>query len=226
MSGQLGTGDFTPSPTPRSVQIAGPLAGAWLSLEHTCAWMPSGSLHCWGENGTSQLGDGATANRPLPYELPLSDVASASSAFRHTCSMSSAGAVHCWGENLDGRVGNGMMVDVTTPVLAQAQNVVEIGTGDRHSCGRHASGFVSCWGDNSEGSLSSAGPLNGTSATPITVSLPGVVRKLAVGNRFNCAALEDDRVFCWGANDLAQLGTGANTPVESGQPLQTNPLCD
>jgi hypothetical protein len=65
--GQLGNGTTTNNPTP--VEVSGlPKAAVAIAAggAHTCARLDDGTVECWGSNGSSQLGDDTTADRPLP----------------------------------------------------------------------------------------------------------------------------------------------------------------
>lgn len=68
--GQLGTGDYGSSPTPRMVQLARALrivAGD----HHTCVLLGGGTVDCWGQNYYGQLGDGTRRDRGLPGSSAL-----------------------------------------------------------------------------------------------------------------------------------------------------------
>lgn len=55
--GQLGTGDYNSSPTPRRVTL--PRAVRIVAGDHhTCVLLSGGKLDCWGQNYYGQLGDG------------------------------------------------------------------------------------------------------------------------------------------------------------------------
>lgn len=77
-----------------------------------------------------------------------------------------------------------------------------------HACGISAFDKLFCWGSNAHGQL--ALPL-GTegSAQPVEVMLPDgnpTVAEVAVGEGFTCARTSNNRLYCWGRNDEAQLG--------------------
>jgi alpha-tubulin suppressor-like RCC1 family protein len=88
---------------------------------HTCALLDGGSVKCWGENGSGQLGLGDITPRgdnsgEMGDSLPavnLGDgaitVALAAGIF-HTCGLLNDGSVKCWGGNGDGVLGLGDMI--------------------------------------------------------------------------------------------------------------------
>lgn len=50
-----------------------------------------------------------------------------------------------------------------------------------------------------------------TAPTPVRIETPVRFRALAMGQRHACGLGDDDRVYCWGSNDLGQLGDGTTT---------------
>ncbi|MCB9654097.1 MAG: hypothetical protein H6729_08220 [Deltaproteobacteria bacterium] len=71
---------------------------------HTCARKSDGTLWCWGENSSGQLGDGTFFTRSTPVRVGEStlghDVKSVSVADYHTCALKTDGIVWCWGGGL------------------------------------------------------------------------------------------------------------------------------
>lgn len=89
-----------------------------------------------------------------------------------------------------------------------------MGWNDLHSCALVAEGGrVYCSGDNRQSALG-AGPDPERRAEPMPVL--GVIDAtlLTTGWLFGCVARAPADVLCWGANQLGQLGIGADTPNE------------
>ena len=76
---------------------------------HSCSIQGDGSILCWGQNNSGQLGDGTTTNRTVPTRVPIGDrglVVAAGSG--HTCAVVTPNReVQCWGSNLRGQLGIG-----------------------------------------------------------------------------------------------------------------------
>ncbi len=97
VTGQLGTGDRTPSQKPMAViglsNVVELRAGDW----HTCARTRDGGVWCWGENDRGSLGDGTTSDRLQPVRVAgLPPVTAIAAAVFGSCART-ADAVWCWG---------------------------------------------------------------------------------------------------------------------------------
>ncbi|MDQ3038154.1 MAG: hypothetical protein M3Y87_37525 [Myxococcota bacterium] len=79
--------------------LPGPLASVCIGLFHACASTDDGEVHCWGNNGLGQVGDGTLEWREQPVRVEgLPPVRRIRCAHRtNTCAVSESGAVYCWG---------------------------------------------------------------------------------------------------------------------------------
>lgn len=82
--------------------------------DFTCALLDDGSVKCWGENQSGQLGQGSSLNlgddagemakiRPLSLGQTARYIAAGGST---ACAMLTDGSLRCWGENSSGQLGN------------------------------------------------------------------------------------------------------------------------
>ena len=85
---------------------------------HTCAVLDNGSVKCWGDGSSGQLGLGDTKDRgddpgEMGDNLPSVDLGtgrtakSVSAGSSHTCAVLDDGSVKCWGSGKSGRLGDG-----------------------------------------------------------------------------------------------------------------------
>lgn len=230
--GQLGDGT---AGGPEAVSTAPvPVVGGhtWVSLSagqgHTCGVRPDGRAFCWGANNWGQLGNGSEQrSSTTPVEVAGGRLwASISAGDFHTCGVTREGAGFCWGQGDSGQLGNGTqgsagaVVAARTPVpVARNHAWAMMGPGRQHSCGVLASGAAYCWGYSTAGELGN-GNTGDVAATPVAVS--GGIAFAAVdgGSYFTCGLAQTGRIYCWGANNLGQLGAGlprgqsVNTPAE------------
>jgi len=132
---------------------------------------------------------------------------------RHTCAVLQGDVpyLYCWGGNNFGQLGLGDYGNTHhTPQLVGLVNVVQIALGLEHMCAATNDGSLHCWGANFDGQIGigTSGSFE-TTPRPVT-SLTGVTR-VAAGIHFSCAygtVGTVQGVYCWGKNDVGQLGTG------------------
>ncbi|MEQ8454669.1 MAG: hypothetical protein RLO52_27025 [Sandaracinaceae bacterium] len=212
----------TPSPETPIKRVA-------VGYLHACLIDAMDRLFCWGANSSGQLGIGDNVNRNRPTLVSLGGSLRAvdvSAGPAHTCAVVRNGSnfdVRCWGDNASGQLGNGTRDPATTPVVAGGtQGARQISAGGEHNCALIADGTVKCWGSNEEGELGQ--PLS-TEIALMAMQVPGVENALQVSvggqdglgtpgmerERHSCALVENtamarNDVWCWGSNDLRQLG--------------------
>ena len=133
---------------------------------HVCV-VASGSLYCWGENNSGQLGRAAgnTTDSRSPVAVYASGVLSGKTiqdvgaGLRHTCALAD-GEVYCWGLNSSGQVGDNTTTTRYVPVkVYQETNVLQgitvnsIGAGANRGCAVTVNAKAFCWGLNSDGQI-------------------------------------------------------------------------
>ena len=137
----------------------------------------------------------------------------------HTCVTSLDNHLECWGGNVNqelGRDERGQLSTELAPVLDLPQPLVIVSASARtHTCVVALGGDVYCWGDNTYGQSS-------PDVDDVVVSraqrldaadLGWTPEAVGVGPGHTCIA-EGTRVFCWGDNDLGQLGWESPEPQE------------
>jgi hypothetical protein len=159
----------------------------------------------------------------------------------HACAWRRAdGSVWCWGSNRYGQLGaplpgtaGGVGVSNIARAVPGITGATSFGVGDFFACAL-VGGAVRCWGN---ADLGRVGTFTGVvecpdsnNCTPVPVVVDGLaelsgpppgygspVAQISVGAEQACARLENGHVWCWGLNEVGQLGlptTGAGT-VES-----------
>lgn len=178
-----------------------------LGPQTTCAVRAGGSLACWGDNNSGEVGDGTTtdATRPRVITFPAAGtVVSAATGVSHSCAVlvtppATSGNVYCWGDNRVGQLGTSGGVDSLTPVLVPAlSNAVEVVAGNDFTCARTATGAVRCWGENGAHQLGQDSTTD--SATPVTVTGLTSASRLDAATFNTCAVTSTGSVVCWGAS--------------------------
>ncbi|REE94927.1 S8 family serine peptidase [Thermomonospora umbrina] len=114
-SGQLGTGNTTPSSVP--VTVPGLIADeVSAGGAHTLAVNFADPVRAWGRNDRGQLGDGTTTNRLSPVQLPsMTYVTGIAAGAAHSVVTTNLNRSYAWGANDQGQVGNGGTADTGTP---------------------------------------------------------------------------------------------------------------
>jgi eukaryotic-like serine/threonine-protein kinase len=123
-----------------------------------CAPSRRGSVWCWGNNDTGQLGDGTREHRAAPVAvIGITDAIEVAAGDVHACALHRSGAVSCWGRNefaaVDADALGPSTVRTTAVDAFEIRDAVGLALGGAHSCVRRRSGGVSCWGINNFGQL-------------------------------------------------------------------------
>ncbi len=207
--GTVGDGTAKERRTPVQVVDLRNVTELGSGTQHVCARTGDGFVSCWGKNDSAQLGDPAViaAYRPNTARVPMvENVLGVAGGEYHTCALTQS-SVLCWGANFDGQLGDGTGEDRSkaTVVKGLLSVPVEIAAGGSHTCARFTDGTVACWGRNADGEIGD-GAGSGDRTTPSAVKLPAAATHLALGDGHSCARVTNGDVYCWGANDVGQLG--------------------
>lgn len=176
---------------------------------HTCALTNAGTVSCWGNDSSGQLGDGqAGGSRAQPQAVPgLVGVVAIGAGAIHSCALLGDGTVQCWGGATNGQLGLGGKNQSATPAQVNGvSGVTALAVGAYHTCALSPSG-VFCWGMNQYGEVG-----NGASATdeifPAKVANLADAVAIAAGGWHTCATRAGGEIVCWGHNQEGQLGSG------------------
>jgi alpha-tubulin suppressor-like RCC1 family protein len=224
-SGQLGTGIAGGDPTAtasevREVSTGTPIDDATAigaGRDWACAVRTGGSVWCWGDNGSGQLGNNAVVDSPWAVQvvkeadgMPLTGMVSVQGGECSTCALADSGEVWCWGCNGSSSLGDGTTTprDGAAPVLATMAGppfagALTLAVGGGHACVERALGEVWCWGQNSDSQLGD--DTTTAAAVPIMSSFTGEV---ALGRWHTCGVASDGSVLCWGWGGHGRLANG------------------
>jgi alpha-tubulin suppressor-like RCC1 family protein len=234
--GQLGNGTRTVSGVIGSatpVPVSGGLSFTALDAGgyHTCGIVIAGSAYCWGLNESGEIGNGlqgANADAFVPTAVlgGLKFSAIFTGAY-HSCALTTDGSAYCWGSNLFGGLGNGSATGPdncpTYPNTgACSVKPVSVGGGAQynvlalggyHSCGLVTDGIAYCWGANANGQVGNGSTLNwyvpagvlGSANFPSFLLFTSIT---AASTNYTCGIAKTGAAWCWGRNDVGQLGDG------------------
>ena len=238
--GQLGNGSFINQTLPVAVDDQGALLSKRVEKidaggNNTCA-LASGDIYCWGQDQYYELGNGSasSADSAVPVQVTRpSDMQGYSFTdvdvgWLGACALANSPAgAYCWGF-YTGYPSPGSSSAIprqlnTSGVLAD-KTVTQVSVGTQYMC-VVASARVYCWGaatGNDYGQLGNQ--TTGAQLTPVAVDTSGVlngidIELVSAGYQHTCALSKSKNVYCWGRNNVGQLGNG--TRVDSNIPVQT-----
>jgi alpha-tubulin suppressor-like RCC1 family protein len=214
-----GAGDGAPDAEP---PLAAPTHLA-LGAQHSCALLADGTVACWGDNGSGQLGigsQGGGSSMPVRAAGLANAVSLSSLGGGHTCTFV-GGDGYCWGDNSYEQIvaGSGQ-VDPRPTMVPNLHNAVELVAGARNSCAVFADQTAKCWGDNTSGQVGD-GVIGGLVSLPTPVSGLQNVQYLQLGGLMDsihaCVVDQSFTVECWGSDTFGQLG-------DSGTAIRPSPV--
>ena len=202
--------------TNKAIAISGITNVAKVVAGHrsSCVLYTNGSVQCWGNNMSGQLGNNgpihiasATPVNVVGLNANVTDLAGAGGS--HFCVVQS-GAVKCWGDNTSGALGDNSGTSQGAPVTVAGVTATSVATGYNYTCAIIAvTGAVKCWGQNNYGQLGDGTLVD----SPVPVDVPGLsgVTQIASSDYSTCALLNTGAVKCWGYNVSGQVGDGTTT---------------
>lgn len=100
----------------------------------------------------------------------------------------------------------------------ESNKVVSIAAGVSHTCAAKEDGTLYCWGANSSHQLGLGESDNMSRDVPTLV--PGIsdVVQVELGNGHSCAVTAAGQLYCWGFNDIGQVGNGSTSTEDQPTP--------
>jgi len=177
---------------------------------HTCAVSTGREVYCWGSNRFDQLGTHPDSISLLPIRVGAGiTFKMVDAGGLRTCGIADTGDTYCWGETFGAD-----LTRVVGPV-----RFASITLGGQHACGLTSEGEAFCFGSNTEGQLGDntfvSSPLMGP---PVPVQTDRRFVAISAGEFHTCAVTADGEAWCWGRDDLGQLGDGDPRPGEGQDP--------
>lgn len=196
-------------------QTIGEVVTSW---DASCALTSDKEIWCWGRSnalGYDPNPEDSWWIAPTRIDGITDEVVEITAAAATYCARTVKGEVWCWGMRL---LGEDAMTPTPKPErLMSLSDVRSLGYGTTMGlCAIVGDGEVKCWGIGDTGQLGSEDPMAGLVAP---IAIPGLsgVTSVGTGAAHSCALTSVGDVYCWGNNDLAQLGReGASsvTPVQ------------
>jgi alpha-tubulin suppressor-like RCC1 family protein len=218
--GMIGAGSIESAPIAPTERDAPSLIAIDSGWSHSCALGLDGALYCWGGNAWGELGPelGEPTPLPTPFAPEQRFVQIASGGF-HDCAIDVSGRLFCWGLNESGELGLGDFDNRTAPVESGCIDGVcrddweTVGAGDFHTCAIRGGGQMWCWGGSVNGQLGIGPTLLGGIADPSGPLEGGPYAIVAGGEAHTCAIDVEGGLWCWGRNELGQIGNGTTEQI-------------
>jgi alpha-tubulin suppressor-like RCC1 family protein len=180
-----------------------------------CVLVEDGSVWCWGDNESRQLGEGCAktwCTKPVQIEHLPPAIAVSVGAFT-TCALAKDGGVWCWGYGFDGELGDGgktvMRAKPGQPKGLES-GVMAVVAGYGPICAIKDDGSAWCWGLGVYGQIGN-GSIEDALVPVEVVGLTSGVTSIGVGGDTTCA-VKDGGVRCWGSpSGWGELGNGTTT---------------
>lgn len=211
------------------VEVAGG-TGDWDSVSvgdaTACGIRTSQRLYCWGKDQRGSLGNG-TGNSPsdVPVEVhgATADWASVSTYGASVCALKTTGHIFCFGEDDEGQLGNGggfVNSPVPVEVAGGASNWASVTAGNEHMCARKTTGRLFCWGRDADGNVGDGLPLHQRTRPTAVAGNSTKWVQASAGYRHSCAVKTTGRVYCWGWDYRAALGTPGQADFDRPSPTE------
>jgi alpha-tubulin suppressor-like RCC1 family protein len=209
--GQLANFTIVDSPLPVSVQPALTWLRAANGQAHTLAIAGDNTLWGSGRNTSNELAlplpPSTGQARQMTAAMPGA-WARVTGGQNHSCGIDTSARLFCWGANGHGQLGVNDLIarDVPSEAIAPV-SWREVSTHTFETCGIDTGGQLWCWGRNAEGQLGTGDFIDRMAPAPVSPVFTDWV-DVTVGRFHVCAMRADGSVWCTGANDAGQLGTG------------------
>lgn len=186
--------------------------------DHTCALTIDGDTYCWGSSEQQQLGsavpgetcgNGTFACSSTPVRVADAPRFTAVAAYRWgTCGLDESRRAHCWGFGLGGRQGG--PASSGAPVAlpgGHAFSVLTSNPAGNRVCGLAPDERAWCL---SFGDVASGGGQSQAFTAPDPVATAQSFVSVSFGGQHGCGIDNARDAYCWGSNQLGQLGVGAS----------------
>ena len=175
-----------------------------------CGITTTGAAFCWG--------DVPYGREPVLLEAGVRFISLDAGERSHACGVTADSAAVCWGENLAGQLGIGYQGGDRRPdpvPVAGGLLFASAATGGFHSCALTGAGVAYCWGMAYHGQLGNGQMGTGASypVAPVAVSGGLTFRQLSAGVWHTCGVTTSGTAYCWGLNEVGQLGSGDTVSV-------------
>lgn len=213
-TGQLGDGTTTRRLKPVAVVGGHSFRQVSTGLWYTCGVTTGNRAYCWGDNGAGQLGDGTTSLRLTPVAVVGGlSFRQVSAGWNFTCGVTTDDLAYCWGVNNYGQLGDSTTVStrLTPTLVAGGHQFRQLDAGNYHACAVTTNDRAYCWGWNLWGQIGD-GKTIVKRFSPKAVAGGLYFGHVTAGHSYSCGETTTKVAYCWGSNQIGELGDGTTTP--------------
>lgn len=198
-----------------------------LGMDHTIAITTYHKVFTWGRNTMGQLGNNATTQQIKPinitsrfnFDLNESPIQVSLGSY-HSSLLTNFGRLFMWGHNQDGQLGHNTRLQKNIPVditsyfyLPSYEKITQISMGSSHASAKTSSNRLFMWGYPGSGQLGYFSQnMNQSVPYDITqnfiLSFGDFIKSIELGSIHASILTQSGRMFTWGSNNSAQLGSG------------------
>ncbi len=206
--GQLGLNNKDEVFTPTEVTTNGATQIVF-GAGHMCLLDVLSKLWCVGYNNYGQLGLDDDIDRDSLTQVSLGNryAVQVAAGLLHTCILDDLSNLWCWGWNVYGQLGVGDNTNRYTPTPVGLQNVSQLSLSRGHTCIINDSSDLYCFGHNDMGQVG-IGTEDVAIYNPTLINLANGAAQISLGLYSSCAVDNNNSIYCWGRNNVGQLGLG------------------
>lgn len=206
--GALGNSNTLDVSTP--VLVSGPASTSWASVaagtSYALAVTTTGRLYAWGSGAEGKLGNGANIDVSTPILVSGPSNTSwnlVGVQYLTSFAITTEGRLYAWGRGLGYEIGDGTAVSKSFPVLVSGpSNTSWTAIGSTTAAmGLTTDNKLYAWGNNAYSNIAEPGV-----SSPLQVGTSSW-SAVAAGNNHSLAVDIAGRLYAWGDNSNAQLGT-------------------
>jgi alpha-tubulin suppressor-like RCC1 family protein len=200
-----GSTDASFDASPQEVRADAVVAGDYFTVA-----LANARAYAWGAIFSADAGHVQYGPARLPTNRDFVHVCAGAQG---ACAVErSTGSVYCWGVNDRGQLGAGDRISSDDPRRVSLPSTpTTMACGHGHVCAILGDRSLWCWGDDFESQLGDPSTSEGFAAVPRQTGTFHDWIDISAGQGHTCGIRAPGTLWCWGRNQVGQLGSGLDT---------------